>query len=201
MSRKVISYILGALFLYPVCCWYRLSRIIQLIMPPLQAGCHDPAGQNKLKNQEVLHHEEEGFSPSDFIFDHILDAYEWHILSYNDFHLSIPLPVIIYSVRPKDLNVFMFSKFHHGHADYNGFRYESHGENKGKIVEIMDDGSTVIPRLDLSFTKNVLAIMISLHYCLLWYSFLWPRLYSARPDKAPTGMQNLMEPIILIYPG
>ncbi|MCK4853871.1 MAG: F0F1 ATP synthase subunit A, partial [Bacteroidales bacterium] len=138
---------------------------------------------------------DEGFSPADFIFDHVLDAYEWHILSYDDFHLSIPLPVIIYS-ESKGLNIFMFSKFHHGHADYKGFRFESHGENKGNIVEVLEDGTTALPKLDLSFTKNVLAILVSL-ILLLWVFLSVAKAYERRPDKAPTGLQNLIEPIIL----
>jgi F-type H+-transporting ATPase subunit a len=90
----------------------------------------------------------------------------------------------------------MFNRFHHGHEDYKGFRFESHGENKGNIVEILEDGSTALPRLDLSFSKNVLAIMFSL-ILLLWVFLSVAKAYSRRPDKAPTGMQNLLEPIIL----
>ncbi len=138
---------------------------------------------------------EEGFAPSNFIFDHILDAYEWHILSFKDFHLSVPLPVILYS-ETKGLNVFMFSKFHHGHSDYKDFRYETSGENRGKILEILEDGSTAPPKLDLSFTKNVLAILVSIIVLLLVFISV-ARAYSRRPDKAPKGLQNLMEPIIL----
>jgi F-type H+-transporting ATPase subunit a len=138
---------------------------------------------------------EEGFSPSHFIFDHIMDAYEWHILTFRDFHLSVPLPVILYS-ETKGLCVFMFSKFHHGHSDYKGFRYETQGEYEGKIIEIGDDGTIGLPKLDLSFTKNVLAILVSIIILLLVFISV-AKAYRRRPDKAPTGMQNLMEPIIL----
>lgn len=182
MKRKAVSYILGG-FLFVFLISAQSSRQHEAI-PAEEQDSHTDHGQA-----------DEGFSPSDFIFDHILDAYDWHILTYDDFHLSIPLPVIIYS-DTKGLNVFMFNKFHHGHEDYKGFRYESHGENKGNIVEILDDGSTALPRLDLSFSKNVLAIMFSL-ILLLWVFLSVAKAYSRRPDKAPTGMQNLMEPIIL----
>ena len=118
LKRKAISYILGGLFF--------------LVLVSAQTARqtepnHEEAATVQYDEQaeHADHAEEEGFSPSDFIFDHILDAYEWHILSYDDFHLSIPLPVIIYS-DTKGLNVFMFNRFHHGHEDYKGFRFESH---------------------------------------------------------------------------
>ena len=41
--------------------------------------------------------EEKGFEPGAFIFDHIGDAYEWHIATFGHTHVSIPLPVIVYS--------------------------------------------------------------------------------------------------------
>ena len=188
LNRKAISYILaGLLFLVLVS-----AQTARQTEPS-----HEEAATVQYDEQaeHADHAAEEGFSPSDFIFDHVLDAYEWHILSYDDFHLSIPLPVIIYS-DTKGLNVFMFNKFHHGHEDFKGFRFESHGENKGNIVEILEDGSTALPRLDLSFSKNVLAIMLSL-ILLLWVFLSVAKAYSRRPDKAPTGMQNLLEPIIL----
>ncbi len=139
--------------------------------------------------------DEAEFAPSHFIFDHIMDAYEWHILTYKDFHLSVPLPVILYSEH-SGLNVFMFSKLHHGHANYKGFRYELEGENRDKIVEILEDGSTALPKLDLSFSKNVLAILVSIVIMLLVFISV-AKAYARRPDKAPTGMQNLVEPFIL----
>lgn len=198
MSRKVISYILGALLFLIL---FAAAPVQQDHPPEHSASAPEQelhaGGQATASEDHATAHEEtdEGFSPSDFIFDHILDAYDWHILSYHDFHLSIPLPVIIYS-ETKGLNVFMFNKFHHAHSDYKGFRYETHGENKGKVVEIMEDGSTVLPKLDLSFTKNVLAILISITLLLLVFLSV-AKAYTRRPDKAPTGLQNLMEPIIL----
>ena len=183
MKRKVISYVLGGL-LFLILVSAQTTQQHETTPEEITTEGHEEQGAT-----------DEGFSPADFIFDHVLDAYEWHILSYDDFHLSIPLPVIIYS-ESKGLNIFMFSKFHHGHADYKGFRFESHGENKGNIVEVLEDGTTALPKLDLSFTKNVLAILVSL-ILLLWVFLSVAKAYERRPDKAPTGLQNLIEPIIL----
>ena len=198
MNRKVLSYILGVLLFFILFA----ARPVQQdskqdhSSPAHTSEANAPEDHSEVSDQHSsIGQEEEGFSPANFIFDHILDAYEWHILSYKDFHLSIPLPVILYS-ETKGLNVFMFNKFHHGHSDYKGFRYETHGENRHEIVEIMEDGSTISPKLDLSFTKNVLAILISI--TLLLFVFLSvAKAYTRRPNQAPAGLQNLIEPIIL----
>lgn len=186
MKRKVIAYLLGGLL---------FVFLVSARSTPQNETSHGAVPAEEQDAHADHGTADEGFSPSDFIFDHILDAYEWHILSYDDFHLSIPLPVIIYS-ETKGLNVFLFSKFHHGHEDYRGFRFESHGENKGNVVEILEDGSTALPKLDLSFSKNVLAILFSL-LLLLWVFLSVAKAYRRHPDRAPTGMQNLLEPIIL----
>ena len=193
MTRKIISYLLGAV----------LFIILLSAQPghtdpqPTHAGSDQPAQVQggELRDEYETHTEAEGFDPATFIFDHILDSYEWHILTYNDFHLSIPLPVIMFSERT-GLNVFMFSKFHHGHSDYNGFRFETGGENRGKIVEILADGSKALPALDLSFTKNVFAILVSL-VLMLWIFLSVAKSYKKREGQAPTGIQNLVEPIII----
>jgi len=196
--RKIISYILGAVFFFMI-----------LAARPQQQE-HEPQPEHTEENLSTDQHEvdheaehegehegehETGFAPGEFIFDHIGDAYEWHILTYKDFHLSIPLPVILIS-ETKGFNVFLFSKFHHGHDDYKGFRLETAGENRGKIVEIFEDGTTELPRLNLSFTKNSFAILVSLSL-LLWIFLSVAKAYKKRKGKAPTGIQNLVEPVIL----
>jgi F-type H+-transporting ATPase subunit a len=186
LKSKVISYILGGGLLL-ILLSAQMIRQPEASLEKAAVEQHDEPGEHGNAG--------EGFYPTDFIFDHILDAYEWHILSYDDFHLSIPLPVIIYS-DTKGLNVFMFSKFHHGHSDYNGFRFVTHGEDKGQILEVLEDGSTAVPRLDLSITKNVLAILVSM-ILLLWLFISVANAYKRRPGKAPTGLQNLIEPIII----
>jgi len=198
LNRKLISYLLGALLFFLMFAF----RPVQQDYPQDHSSTTPDSELHSTENltespdaHDAQGNTEEGFSPSNFIFDHILDSYDWHILSYRDFHLSIPLPVILYS-ETKGLNVFMFNKFHHGHSDYNGFRYETHGENRHRIVEIMEDGSTIMPKLDLSFTKNVLAILISIILLLLVFISV-AKAYTRRPNQAPTGLQNLMEPIIL----
>ena len=136
---------------------------------------------------------EEPFNPGTFILDHIGDAYEWHILTYHGHHVSLPLPVIVYS-KQSGFHVFMSAKFHHG--SHHGFSVAIDGPNKGKIVEQTVDGSLVRPALDLSITKNVLALFVSM-MIILWIFISVAKAYKCRENQAPKGLQSWMEPLIL----
>jgi len=134
--------------------------------------------------------EDEKFNPGTFILDHIGDAYEWHILTWNGSHVSIPLPVILYS-KQSGFHAFMSTGFHHG--DHNGFRIDADGPNKGKIVELSTGER---PLLDLSITKNVLAIFVSMAI-ILWVFLSVAKAYKSRENQAPKGLQSLIEPLVL----
>lgn len=138
------------------------------------------------------------FNPTEFIFEHIGDSYEWHILTVNHHHISIPLPVILYS-RNSGLNIFLSNKFHNPTSAYKGFKIESEGKYKGKIVELTENGdineANPLP-LNFSLTKNVVSIIfICTILCLVFVSIA--NRYKKYPNSAPTGIQNLFEPIIL----
>jgi len=133
------------------------------------------------------------FNPGTFILDHIGDAYEWHILTYNGHHVSIPLPVILYS-KQSGFHVFMSSKLHHGGHSHKGFILapEDHPQ-KGKIVE---EATGERPALDLSITKNVFALFVSFAI-ILWVFISVAKTYVRRGNQAPKGLQSMMEPLIL----
>ncbi len=152
------------------------------------------AEDGNIHQQPQTEHEQSKFDPGSFILDHIGDAYEWHILTYNHKHISIPLPIIVYSTD-KGLNVFMSSKFHHGHEAYKGFEIAKEGGNKGKIVENMPDGTQVRP-LDISITKNVLSLFIGLTILLIVFLSI-AKTYTKRAGKAPKGLQSAIEPLII----
>ena len=136
---------------------------------------------------------EEGFNPGTFILDHIGDAYDWHILTYNKHPVSIPLPVILYS-KQSGFHVFMSSKFHHGHENYKGFRIAGKGEqNEGKVVELATGER---PALDISITKNVFALFVSIAI-FLWIFISVANTYVRRGNQAPKGLQSWVEPVIL----
>ena len=87
----------------------------------------------------------------EIVLEHLSDAYEWHIASYQGKHLSIPLPII---VRSSADGSWHFCTAHSLPGQFF-FNPEAHG----KIYEKMPDGTTVRP-LDLSFTKAVAQIWI-----------------------------------------
>ena len=142
------------------------------------------------------------FDAGKMIIKHLIDSHEWHLWTYNGHHISIPLPVILY--HEGKFHVFMSGKLAHGHH-YKGFYIAQYGENKGKIVwspgtEDAGHGSTagteeVLP-LDLSITKNVLAIFISSLLLIVIFTSV-ARAYRRREGQAPKGLQSFMEPVIL----
>ena len=142
--------------------------------------------------------EEKTFDPGSFIFDHIADAYDWHLFDIDGRHYSVPLPVILYT-REKGLNVFFSHRFDHGHAAYRGFRIETEGPDKGKIVIAREDGTTdpdaAMP-LDLSITKNVTGMLFAAIVMLAIFLSIG-RSYRRDPLKAPKGIQSVFEPLVL----
>jgi F-type H+-transporting ATPase subunit a len=144
---------------------------------------------------------EESFDAGEFIFEHVLDAYEWHIATIKDKHISVPLPVILYSNLPelhggKKLHVFMSSQFHHGHNDYKGFRISHSEENRGKIVELDELGQEIGRPVDLSVTKSIAGAIVSV---IVLFSILFAAAHTAvkNRNRAPSGIQNLFEPVIV----
>lgn len=165
-----------------------LFLLIFFFLPAFSQSQHDHEAALETR------HQREKFDPEAFILGHVLDEYEWHIFTLGNFHCTIPLPVILYS-RESGLHIFISSKFHHGHESYQGFRIADEGPYKDKIVEEHADGSVTRP-IDLSLTKVALAIVFSV--ILLMVTFIsMARQYRKRPGKAPHGLQNLLEPVVI----
>ena len=146
-------------------------------------------------------HEKEEFNAGKFIIEHVSDSYEWHVVSFGETHISIPLPILLYSKNPelhggKSFHAFMSSKFHHGHESYNGFKISHSKEFEGKIVELDANGAEIGKPIDFSVTKVVAEIMFTV--ILLFWIFISMAAKAVRnKDKAPSGLQNLLEPVIL----
>jgi F-type H+-transporting ATPase subunit a len=155
---------------------------------PVSASEPAPAQNAETKPAEVK------FNPGEFIFEHISDAYSWHIVSLGELQVAIPLPVILYSSH-SGWHLFMSSKFHHGHSSYQGLELAKEGPDKGKIVERV--GSEIKPvAFDISITKNVSALLISVAL-ILWLFLSIAGSYRRNPQSAPSGIQSLFEPLIL----
>ncbi|MDD2196390.1 MAG: F0F1 ATP synthase subunit A [Bacteroidales bacterium] len=146
----------------------------------------------------TLNNEKAELNPGDFIFDHIGDAHDWHILTIGDHHISIPLPIFLYSKTRGKFYAFFSSKFHHGQSSYKGFKLITEGDLKDKIAEIDSQGQIITTSLpiNLSLKKNGAAIIFS---CLL-ISFLFipvAKKYKKNPKGAPKGFQSLAENFVL----
>lgn len=138
--------------------------------------------------------EEADFNAGKLIIEHISDSYEWHIIDFGETHISIPLPVILYDEG--EWLVFMSSNFHHGHDAYLGYFISDLDMNAGKIVKKDADGHEVRPTLDISITKNVLAIFFSSFILILVFISV-AKSYTRTKGHAPKGFQSFIEPIIL----
>lgn len=93
------------------------------------------------------------------IFDHISDAYSWHIATYKGHHIEIPLLCIVRS-QEGEWYAFSSSKVSHGHS-YKGFYVAPEGAKwEGKLVAMGADGDVYRP-IDLSLTKNAVGVMIN----------------------------------------
>lgn len=174
-----------------------MTRIIPSLLLAIMAFLLIPGISHAAEKQES---QEEGlvsksFEPGKFVIEHVSDAYEWHIASFGETHISVPLPIILYS-KNKGLNVFMSSRFHHGHESYNNFRIEHEGEHEGKIVELNDQGEIIDLPVDLSITKTVAGIFVSV-IAMLFIFLNIAKTAKRNANRAPSGMQNLFEPIIL----
>lgn len=141
--------------------------------------------------QEEIQQEE--FKAGEMIIEHISDAYEWHLITAFDTHYAVPLPIMLYDEGK--FHFFMSSVFHH-HDNYEGYFISHHDMNSGKLVRKDAEGNEIRPDLDFSFTKNVLAIFISM-FVLIFVFISVANAYKKREGKAPKGLQSFLEPIII----
>ncbi|HEV8079068.1 MAG TPA: F0F1 ATP synthase subunit A [Chitinophagaceae bacterium] len=178
--------------------------------------CNISFAQEKHTNShETEKTEKKAFDANEVIFGHVLDAHEFHFLSYKgddgkEHHATIPLPVILYS-KEKGVDVFMSSKFHHGEQhSYKGYdiitdhkiaeqKLDPKKYTAEQIVAVNENGEIdpTVKVYDVSLTRNVVQMIIAL--ALL----VWVMLYMAKKYRsgqgvttAPKGVQNLIEPVI-----
>ncbi len=125
---------------------------------------------------------------SDFLMEHIADSHEWHFATINHYHITLPLPVIIYK-KGYGFDIFLSNKFvnkHHKRTSYKGYILNK----KDKIKSI--DGIKIY---DLSFSKNIFSMLLSM---LLMFLIFIPaaKRYNKNPDKAPQGFWMFLEMLI-----
>ena len=128
----------------------------------------------------------------ELIFEHLGDSYNWHITQWGDQEISIPLPVIVMS-KLSGWHIFLSSRLDQG-TTYQGLYLAHEGDYAGKIVEHDRMGAEVRPAIDISITKNVVAVMINCIVVLLVIMPLarWYKRGTMKPAKGFKGVVELL---------
>jgi F-type H+-transporting ATPase subunit a len=131
----------------------------------------------------------EKLDPAKIIMEHIKDAHEFHLFTIGHTHVTLPLPVILYSPT-KGLSLFSSSRFGHEGEEqvYNGYKY-----NELKDI-VAEDGSKVY---DFSITKNVFQMILALAVLVFLMTGIAKKYKKGiGVTSAPKGWQNAVEPVI-----
>ena len=158
------------------------------------------------------------FNAGDMIMHHVMDAHDIHFLSVGDHHLTIPLPIILWS-NEDGLSIFSSSNFHHGHATYNRYAID-HGHivrlSAYNPLALSDELNLTEAKalgyseeswqgffngrpsgfIDLSLTKTAAGVLLTVVLMFIIFISI-AKAYKRSPNEAPKGLQSLMEPIIL----
>ena len=161
------------------------NTVLAIIFSVIAAFSYADNGHEGKNNAEAP------FNPGNMILHHIADAHEWHFATWNETHLTIPLPIILVTKENGDVGIeaFMSSKFHHGHSEYNGLKLTP----ENKIVASIPTKQVL---LDVSITKNVASLLISVTLLLVIFLTI-ANTYKKNKAAAPKGIQSFFEPIII----
>ena len=165
---------------------YILAFVLCLTAAVSAYGADKALSDAEVEGQEAVEateHEEKALDPKETIFEHLGDRYGWEV-PFNH-HVSIPLPVIVKGTD--GWHVFSSARLEHGASYVDGdctFKLApKDSPYKGKVVEIVN-GQEIKPSFDISITKNVAALFISI--ILTAGIMLWLANYHKRhPYKAP----------------
>jgi hypothetical protein len=72
------------------------------------------------------------FDPGKMIMEHVVDNHEWHIAEIGDFHLTIPLPVLLF--YDGKFYAFWSGKFHNETNSYKGFTLAEERQDHNSAV-------------------------------------------------------------------
>ena len=128
---------------------------------------------------------------TDFILHHVKDAHDWHFATIGHTHLTIPLPVIIYS-EDRGLEVFMSSQFK-DHETHEPIWFEGYKIDEHEHIIAEDESRTIH---DFSITKNVAMLFITA-FVLMYLILKSASHYRKNPNSPPKGVASFLEPIII----
>ena len=181
----------------------KIKSVVFLLVMALM-GFGSFAAENSATDSAV--NETESLDAGPIIIGHVTDAHSWHLFDINrkdgtEHAIAIPLPIIL--INDGHLDIFMSSRFQHGHADYKGYRLVGGGSEKEVVVCVDAEGNVktdadgkAISPVDLSITKTAAAIMIAV-VLLIVIVFVAKKGYSKRKNQAPHGLQSLVEMLVL----
>jgi len=99
----------------------------------------------------------------EFILHHVADSYSWHITTFNEHDISIPLPVIV-KAKNENWHIFSSSRLHNKEG-YKGF-YISHQEKyAGKIVKKNAQGEKYVRSTSRSQKMRAESLSPVSYYC------------------------------------
>ena len=134
----------------------------------------------------------------EIVFGHIGDSYEWHITTWGKTHITIPLPIIVYS-STTGWHTFLSSRLVENGGTYEGLSVAPEGSKyEGKLVEYNAAGEQVRP-WDISITKVTFALLFN-SVLLLVIVLSVAQWYRKRPQGAlaPGGFIGFMEMFIMM---
>ena len=128
----------------------------------------------------------------EYLFGHVGDAYGWHITTVKGEPVSVHLPVIVHS-KTTGWHIFSSKHIEEG-EEYEGFVVDT----DGKLKEMQPDGTLIKP-LDISITKNVLALLVNslLLVLIVLLTARWYRRHDAARE-VPRGFTGLMEMLVMM---
>lgn len=153
-----------------------------------------------LKDEQLTpaEQEENTVDVKEIVMGHIGDSYEWHITTWGNLHLTVPLPVIVYS-ETSGWHVFSSSRLAENDGSYEGLSIAPKGSRyEGKLVEHDIQGNEVRP-WDFSITKVACALLIN-SMLLIIIVLSVARWYRKHPQgsSAPGGFIGFMEMFIMM---
>jgi F-type H+-transporting ATPase subunit a len=128
-----------------------------------------------------------------FIMHHVVDSHEWHFATFGHTHVTLPLPVIVYS-GDRGLEFFMSSNFqdHETHKFGKEFAHEGYFIDDHDHLGRVDGGSFI----ELSITKNVVMMFIVM-FLVAYLALSAASHYKKNGAVAPKGAAAIIEPIVI----
>ena len=173
-----------------------LVLVFSIILLSASYNVTGQESQSPVNHEMVAEQDEENFNITETIMDHVRDSYGWHLWG----HTTVHLPVILYT--DQGLEIFSSKNLlneHHKPVIYKGKNNYKLNHESGKIEIVSEDGvvSKEAKLFDISITKNVATLMLSMILVCVIFLSIAKAYKTTGVTSAPKGLQSFLEPIIL----